>query len=224
MSLGETIGHCAKTTQNNSSTYTANYAARYVHIALMGDPSLREHIIAPPSNLSGVNTNVNYVELHWTPSPDSILGYYVFKLDAATGVYNRISPSIVNDTNFYEANISAALNYYMVRAIRLEESMTGTYYNMSEGIFDTVAVIINKVQSVNRENNIQVYPNPANHFCLIDSDSPIENISVYDGLSRLVISMKNIQTRKCRLDLSELKTGIYVLEVDGIFKKMSLVK
>ena len=223
MALGETIGFCAKMTQNNSFVYTGNNSTRYVHIALMGDPSLREHIIAPPANLAGANTSTNYVELYWNPSPDSVLGYYVFKLDTSTGIYNRISPSIVNDTNFADANITTAINYYMVRAIRLEASVTGTYYNMSEGIFDTIPVIINFLQPVAAENRIAVFPNPAREKCNIVATRIISTIKVYDASLRLVFEY-DVLGKQYSLPVAEFHPGIYLLKIDDVYKKLIVTR
>ncbi len=226
MSLGETVGFCAQESQNNYFTglYISNFGAGYVHQALMGDPSLREHIIAPPSNLSGTNISTNYVALAWSASPDVVLGYYVYKLDTSTGGYTRISPSIVTDTNFAESNITTAINYYMVRAIRLEASATGTYYNMSEGIFDTVNVILNSAKEIQSLSAINIYPNPAKDECTIASDKPMKNIHVYDGLMRCVFSATDIQSERFRLDLSSLKNGIYFLDIDSHFRKLTVEK
>ena len=226
MSLGENIGFSARATQNNyaSGPYTANFGGHYVHQALMGDPSLRQHIIAPPSNLSGTNISTNYVALSWSPTPDVVLGYYVYKLDTATGIYMRISPSIVTDTNFAESNITTAINHYMVRAIRLEASATGTYYNMSEGIFDTVNVIINSAEEIQSLSSIHIYPNPAKDECIIASDKPLKNIYVYDGLMRIVFSATDILSEKFRLNLSGMKNGIYFLNIDSHFRKLVVEK
>jgi hypothetical protein len=227
MSLGETIGFCARLSQNNTyatGPYVGNNNLHYVHQALMGDPSLREHIIAPPSNLSGMNISTNFVQLRWSPSPDVVLGYYVYKLDTSTGQYMRISPSIVADTNFAESNITTAINHYMVRAIRLEASVTGTYYNMSEGIFDTVNVILNGAEEIQSQLTVNVYPNPAKEECLITADKPMKNIQLYDGLMRCVFSASNVQSEKLRIDLSKLKNGIYFLDVDSHFRKLVIEK
>ena len=223
MSLGEPIGFSARLSQNNSSVYSGNSSTRFVHIALMGDPSLRQHIIAPPSNLTGANVSTNFVELQWSPSPDSVLGYYVFKLDTAAGIYNRISPSIVNDTNFADANITTAINHYMVRAIRLEASVTGTYYNMSQGIFDTTIVIINSVERLRPENNIAVYPNPAYDKCVVVSSGIIHTIKIYDATLRL-ISSSSVSAKEYVLDLRGFHTGIYTLRIDETYKKLVVTR
>jgi len=47
--LGENIGYDVRISQNNSSLYYYNYAARYIHLGLMGDPTLRNDVVAPVS-------------------------------------------------------------------------------------------------------------------------------------------------------------------------------
>ena len=49
MGLGLTIGFSALLTQTNSGLYDTGIEYAEVHIALMGDPTLRMHIVAPPS-------------------------------------------------------------------------------------------------------------------------------------------------------------------------------
>ena len=51
MGLGEPIGYSARLTQNNGGLYQnqVNQNLRGVHIALMGDPTLRLHPVEPPS-------------------------------------------------------------------------------------------------------------------------------------------------------------------------------
>jgi len=71
MGLGETIGFSTRWAQNNSSTYAAGANARFLHIALMGDPSLRLHIVAPPSSLLIATNLAAALDLTWIASPDS---------------------------------------------------------------------------------------------------------------------------------------------------------
>src|SRR5262249_3568548 len=65
MGLGETIGFSTRLTQNNTGLYQPNYRTvgqiiglaydnflNQVHISLMGDPTLREQPIAPPTSLT----------------------------------------------------------------------------------------------------------------------------------------------------------------------------
>src|SRR5581483_8956717 len=55
MGVGETIGYVTQLTQNNNGLYQTqiNTAQHRIHIALMGDPTLRLHPVVPVSGLNG---------------------------------------------------------------------------------------------------------------------------------------------------------------------------
>jgi hypothetical protein len=134
MALGETIGFTTKLTQNNSGKYEPlNFGTRQVHTALHGDPTLRMHPVIPPSNLAA--TSAAGVALNWSASPDqNISGYYVYRAASETGPFQRISPNPVTATSFIDpAGLVSSI--YMVRALKLETSASGTYYNLSQGVF-----------------------------------------------------------------------------------------
>ncbi len=144
MALGLNIGYSMRLSQNNGENGRAyppyNAGARQVHIALMGDPTLRMHPVAPPSNLSADGSNG--AKLNWgkARSPDgSVLGYYVYRSGSPNGPFARVSGLMVTGTSFTD-NPSAGNYTYMVRAIKLEQSASGTYYNPSQGIFATLNV------------------------------------------------------------------------------------
>jgi hypothetical protein len=143
MALGQTIGFGTRLTQNNTAvglyrTQTNTYA-HLVHIALLGDPTLRLHPISPPSNLTG-STNSTAVFLNWGSSPDSVLGYYVYRGSDPNGPFTRITSSLVSGTGFTDASPPTGTSTYLVRAVKLESTPSGTYFNASQGIFATLSV------------------------------------------------------------------------------------
>ncbi len=136
MALGETIGLCTMLTQNNT---TANYepANRNVgrmHVALMGDPTLRAFMPAPASALKTTPT-VHDITLSWNASPDAGLGYYIYRSAQAGGPYTRISAEPVNGLMYCDTAPLTGENYYMVRAITLQTTPSGSFYNASQGVF-----------------------------------------------------------------------------------------
>ena len=138
MGQGETLGECARMSQNNQNLYFASYFYRMPHIALMGDPSLRMHIIAPPGNLTVTPVMGNTAnELSWTSSPDSILGYYLYRSSQENGPYQRITPDPVTSVTFIDSCPDSAWNYYQVLALQLESGPSGSYYNLSQGMMGT---------------------------------------------------------------------------------------
>ncbi len=139
MGLGENIGYNVKLTQNNNSLYHSNFGARYIHIALMGDPTLRNDVVAPITDLqSSVVGNDAY--LTWNASSDAVLGYNIYSKNDTLSEFIRLNQSPIKDTFYTNICLLYPGTYtYMVRAIKLETTPSGTYYNLSQGIFDSVS-------------------------------------------------------------------------------------
>ncbi len=136
---GESIGQIARLAQNNTDHYQTqiNSSANRIHIALMGDPTLRLHPVVPVSNLGGTSTG-STANLTWAASTDSaIVGYHVYRRTTATGAFTRLTSSPVTGNTFAD-NSSTSGATYMVRAIKLENTPSGSYHNASQGIFWTV--------------------------------------------------------------------------------------
>lgn len=219
MGLGENIGFSAITCQNNSGLYYYNYAANFVHIALMGDPTLRMHIIAPPSNLTATVSGLNSVLLSWNSAPDSILGYYMYRQDSITGFYNRISSNIIVGNSFTDNNVINYTNHYMVRAVRLETSASGTYYNLSEGTLDTIAVALGVNNIKSEIAHTSVYPNPSQGNFTIEFvalERGIATIEMYDSKNSLIqkqnISM-TIGNNKIPINSNKFAPGVYFIKL-----------
>ena len=134
MAMGEPIGDSARLTQNNSGLYVTNSGARGTHIALMGDPTLRMHPVVPPSNFTASISGTG-VSLAWNSSSDASAGYHVYRAASAAGPFSRVTPSPLSATNFTDSSITSGDYTYMVRALKLESSASGTYFNASQGIF-----------------------------------------------------------------------------------------
>jgi len=135
MALGENIGYSTQITQsNNGIVYDGGFNGSYarVHIALMGDPSLRMHIVAPPTAFNASKTG-SIVSMNWMPSPDTIIGYNVYRLHPVSKEILKLNKSIITATSFNDTTDTNISYYYMARAVKLENTPSGTYYNMSLG-------------------------------------------------------------------------------------------
>ncbi|MBK8498110.1 MAG: fibronectin type III domain-containing protein [Flavobacteriales bacterium] len=139
MGLGETIGYATTLTQNNGNGHyePANPSPGRVHIALMGDPSLRMHVVAPPSNVQASSANGAATTVTWSPSPETgLAGYHVYRFNNGTQAWERRTTSVVAGTSFTDntTGLSGVVRY-MVRALKLQVSFSGSYYNLSLGSF-----------------------------------------------------------------------------------------
>lgn len=131
LGLGETVGYCARLTQNNRGLYppTGGFAAG-VHVALLGDPTVRLHVVAPPSALS-CKADGAKEKLTWTASPDKDVTYHVYSAASEKGPFTRLTEAPIRETSF----AAAPAKVYMVRAVKLETGSSGSYVNASQGIF-----------------------------------------------------------------------------------------
>lgn len=139
MALGEPIGFGARLTQNNGANglyrNQINSVAGHTHAALMGDPTLRMHPVGPATSATASSVSGG-VQVSWTAAKDSVLGYYVYRAPSANGPFTRLTPTPVTGTSWLD-NSASGTQSYMVRAIKLETSASGTYYNLSQGAFIT---------------------------------------------------------------------------------------
>jgi hypothetical protein len=140
MGLGEPIGYSARITMNNLNLYRnqSNGLPRAVYIALMGDPTLRLDPVFPVADLRGA-AGPDGVHLSWTASADAVAGYHVYRSLAPGGPFTRLTSSLINPTEFVDAEINSSVYTYMVRAIKLQLTPSGSYYNPSQGRFVTLA-------------------------------------------------------------------------------------
>jgi hypothetical protein len=136
LGLGETFGYVTQLAQNNDGLYEThiNSAARRIHIALMGDPTLRLHAVVPVSDVRGTIAG-STTTLAWTPSTDTaLLGYHVYRGASLRGPFTRLTKSPIAGSTFADAaTVPGAV--YMVRAIKLESTTSGSYENAAQGVF-----------------------------------------------------------------------------------------
>ncbi|NTW25824.1 MAG: fibronectin type III domain-containing protein, partial [Lentimicrobium sp.] len=104
------------------------------HFAFHGDPTLRLYQVYPPSNPI-ITSNGQSMLLSWNPSPDSRLqGYHIYKSSTESGIYQRITANPVTETEFSDPAYNTG-DWYMVRAVILQKTGSGTFLNPSQGIF-----------------------------------------------------------------------------------------
>ncbi len=141
MALGEAIGYSFVNTVDNTSTYfPKGFSNAYVHQSIQGDPTLKMFVYEAPTQLEAFETsNGSAVTLQWSASVDQdVTGYYVYRASNINGDFQLLNQTPVaalqfTDTNPIPSNSNLASAAYMVRAVKLEETATGSFYNLSPG-------------------------------------------------------------------------------------------
>ncbi len=102
----------------------------HVVISLIGNPTLRLFPVMPPINFKISSTG----ETTWESSKDEhIIGYKIYKSSTETGKYESITEII--KSNSYKIN-DYKNGFYMLRAIKLQKSGSGSFLNPSQGSFN----------------------------------------------------------------------------------------
>jgi hypothetical protein len=111
-----------------------------VHIALLGDPSLRMTMVRPPSNVVAVPL-INTATITWSVSNDATHGYHVYRYDNVSQSWVRRTASPVTlPTYIDDITGQSGIVRYMVKALKLETTPSGSYYNLSLGAFGQMNV------------------------------------------------------------------------------------
>jgi hypothetical protein len=153
MGLGLDAGDMMKTSINNQGWTTGPYTYKYNTTSLpnsslgdfhgslfmdqMGDPALRLFMFAPPTGLSITKPATNPV-LTWTASTEpTVTGYHVYRAPYANGTFTRLTSTPIPSTGpltYTDTSATTSSYVYMVRAIRLESTGGGSFYNASLGV------------------------------------------------------------------------------------------
>ncbi|MBK6544734.1 MAG: T9SS type A sorting domain-containing protein [Saprospiraceae bacterium] len=137
MAMGDHIGYGARLSMNNTVLYNAGSSPRSIHIALLGDPSLAMFPMAAVSSLEAVESGP-HIELRWTRSAAATDGYYIYRKTEGNTQFDVIAKN-VTDTVYKDLCPRLGFKFeYMIRAVKLETNASGSFYNLSEGIRDTI--------------------------------------------------------------------------------------
>ncbi|MGZ3898816.1 MAG: T9SS type A sorting domain-containing protein [Bacteroidia bacterium] len=234
MALGENIGYGVKLTQTyQGSLYFPNIyniQGSWIHNNLMGDPTLRNDIVSPVSNVIATKNGV-VCNVSWSASTQTnVLGYNIYMKNPVNTSYTKINPSLVTGTTYTDnCLIYAGIYKYMVRAVVLETSPCGTYYNLSEGIADTAmntnppppviaqftgAQNANTVTCVNSSSNATTYYWTFGDGVTSTNQAPVHTYSA-SGLYTITLIASNM----CYSDTTTFVVGITITSIANNLKE-----
>jgi hypothetical protein len=181
----------------------------------MGDPALRIHYFKGVSNLNAslINSNTQ-VQLTWNASTEpNVVGYHVYRTNAYGKAYYPITSSPITALSYTDMAPYAGNNYYVVKAVKLENSNCGTYYNSSLGqMVKASGVNGNNTQIAEPELafDFKLYPNPSTGVFKIEVQSG-SSISVYNAQGQIVYSGR-ANADNTELNISHLSKGLYIVQ------------
>lgn len=159
--MGETWGYAARTSMNAglhgaNSYLPAGSSSRSIHLGLMGDPTLRAHIVEPPRSFSAT-TSSGDVHLSWAASEDpDVTGYHLYRATSPEGPFELLTPSSLSGTSYTDATTIPEASYtYLVKTLKLEYVPGGSYHNLSIGSAVTITPSSSSVSAPANPSDLQ---------------------------------------------------------------------
>jgi len=81
----------------------------------------------------------DHVELRWTPPKVPVLGYRLYRAEKERDPFERLTAEPSKETSFLDEHLGSQGAFYMIRALRLEESPSGSFYHLSQGVITRLA-------------------------------------------------------------------------------------
>ena len=167
---------------------------------------------------TGIFTDFTTGDIGEFPLDDWFRFLIEFNLDSSTYHIKPVSQGIIINAapvSFQEDTTLGGVNFTSTDA--------NTNYWLDR-VYFTAPPIINDIDDFSSDN-FSIYPNPVINMLHIQSVSPIETITVYDVVGKLVLQVTP-NTLSPSIELGVLNSGIYLVEVtiDKISRRFKIVK
>jgi hypothetical protein len=173
----------------------------------MGDPTLRLFMVEPPRDLVLLEED-GQVTLRWVAPAEQVAGYYVYRKSGTA--WERLHESPVTELVFVDSCRGPGTYEYLVKSLQLEQSASGSYYNLSLGITNSIRTTTDlsvladfsiadrndgSVQLVNRSRGAQIYT-----WIFSNGITSAETEPVIEGLLDGELSVTLIASNACQSD------------------------
>ena len=135
--------------------------------------------------------------------------------DSVNLTFNWIPP--LNSNGLFNAFISAKDSNCMLPYHHFLQMYTWSFY-----IDSCTAPIL--VSDIEMTNKVVIYPNPAKQEMTIESFDFFNNVKIYNLLSELVVEKDIKSTKTFKLSIGQLPPGIYMVNIDGKYKRKFIVE
>ncbi len=182
LASGETIGYCTQETQNAATNtgFQPTFGESGAHVSLLGDPSLRAHVVAPAKDLVAM-PQCSSVGLSWTASSGAVGGYHVYRSLVRNGNYTRLTELPITATTYTDLTAPDDTVFYQVRAVQAVSTPGGgTYFNTSTGAGAFLVFAQGTAPEINAIGGLITCSQPAINLT-VTSDLPISGLPGWQG-------------------------------------------
>jgi len=160
-----------------------------------------QHAPSIPLNLAVTNITSNSFILHWDACTDNV-GVNLYEIDMNGNTYGNTA-----DAYLPVPFLTAGTKYSMT--VRSKDA-AGNVSPFSIALNVTTAPTISGVDE--NSGNVNVYPNPTNGWVIIESLENSQLVTISDLQGKRILTQQLTGTKN-KVNLDDLKSGIYILEV-----------
>ncbi len=168
MALGETMGDIYQATGNKDALTADEVGVHCVHLALLGDPTLRMRYgtVPAPTELSllQVTKPDKKIIVKWNSafggSVTQIVGYYVYRQVGNGPIEVRNDAQIVTDTMYIDPEPVEGSVRFIVRAVGLLRSSSGSFQELSAPLELRMTLTSVETSEIASAQSVQCQPNP----------------------------------------------------------------
>ncbi len=214
MAMGFPIGHVMRVSENNDGRYEPGLFARGIHLNLLGDPTLKAYVMAPPTDLL-VTSDTGYVDLRWSAAENDPDRYYVYRRVAGDPAYVLLDSVMAPALTYTDSLSGESRRYdYLVRASRLEVTPAGSFRNLSAGAAATIDVTTGIQEGGSPATaELVVFPNPARTSITVRADREVRSLVLLDTNGRRLLARDGGNRQEMTLLIRDVPPGYYLLRV-----------
>lgn len=168
---------------------------------------------SPPSNVFARVVNSNQIDLVWKDNSDNEIGFCIERSEHSDHDFKQVGKVVANKNVYSDTTVKKNTTYYYrVRAI----SENG--YSLFDGAYqkteENTGLVLEDVTQP-----LRMYPNPSRDYLDVRVNNGIMGdviVKFMDNSGNELRSMtfkKSIKDLKCKVDISKLPLGVYMVEV-----------
>lgn len=241
MALGWPLGYSTRLSQNNRTivagalgTYTPNVIYNGtnaqlasigdagVHIALMGDPTLRASMSPVPAIAAARSTqeNASTVRITWDAPTEPVDGYVVYRWRSALRGWEVVSQAPVRSTEVVDSVRLINEVQYRVHALHRRTSASGTYFDLGKGAETRLIPTSVTEQPLTATPTLAVHPNPASEYAIVRisaSQPGSYHVRLVDAVGHVLWTASDVDvsrgTHAITIPVQAIPPGMYTVQV-----------
>jgi len=168
------------------------------NVTLSWSPPQCQPVVSPASSCTYPYTSSKTTE-------GLTVSYYIWRRSNSDTTWTRITPGLVADTTYVDANLPSDIYRYYVESV-FSNGCAGNPSNETEA-----GIIVGTGPT--KTGSVSVFPNPASDHIRIQSSTPVESCDLFNFMGHRVFPVPIGNLTEFTIPVSTLPQGIYLVKL-----------